>query len=74
MTEPQFDLHPKASPEVVAERQALAERVCRELRRTGLPVYRGDLNGGPHSQPGFEAEEPDRHGHGSMVHVKSLRP
>ncbi|MCT9083798.1 hypothetical protein [Streptomyces fulvoviolaceus] len=54
MTEPRFDLHPKASPEVVEERQALAERVCRELRRAGLPVYRGDLSGGPHSQPGVD--------------------
>ncbi|MEU9283316.1 hypothetical protein AB0D57_00970 [Streptomyces sp. NPDC048275] len=140
MTEPKFDLPPKSSPEVIAKRQALAERVCRELQRTGLPVYRGDLSGGPHSRPGvdvhvepfidggvyadwhtdaelrdpaldlfaqgidysnpppvlrhyntvlkhmqaalmgilssagFEVEEPDRHGHGSMVHVKGFRP
>ncbi|KUM70920.1 hypothetical protein [Streptomyces curacoi] len=139
MTESEFDLHPKASPEVIKERQALAERVCRELQRAGLPVYRGDLSGEPHSRPGvdvhvapfleggvyadwrteaelrdaaldlfsqgidyskpppivrhhktvlnhmqaallgiltsagFEVEEPDRHGHGSMVHVKGLR-
>lgn len=140
MSEPVFDMHPTAIPEVIAERQALAERVCRELRRAGLPVHRGDLRGGPHSRPGadvhaalfieggvyvdwsagvelrdealdlfaqgidysdpspivshhntvlqhiqaallgilasagFEVEEPDRHGHGSMVHVKGFRP
>lgn len=140
MTEPEFDLHPMAAPETVEERQALAERVCEELRRAGLPVYRGDLSGGPHSRPGadvhvtpfvdggvyvdwgtdaelrdaaldlfaqgidysepppvvrhhntvlqhmraallgilasagFEVEEPDGHGHGSMVQVKGLRP
>lgn len=136
MTEPEFDLHPKASLEVIAEREALAERVCQELQRAGLPVYRGDLSGGPHSRPGvdvhvtpftdggvyvdwgteaelrdpaldlfaqgidysnpppilrhyntvlnhmqaalmgiltsagLDVEEPDRHGHGSMIHVK----
>ncbi|MEV6171115.1 hypothetical protein AB0L99_23120 [Streptomyces sp. NPDC051954] len=140
MPEPEFDLPPKAPPEVIEERQALAERVCRELQRAGLPVYRGDLGGGPRSRPGvdvhvapfieggvyvdwsteaelrdaaldlfaqgidysnpppvvrhhkavlnhmqaallgiltsagFEVEEPDRHGHGSMVHVKGFRP
>ncbi|WP_328501959.1 hypothetical protein OG828_20525 [Streptomyces sp. NBC_00457] len=140
MTEPEFDVHPKASPEVIEQRQALAERVCRELQRAGLPVYRGDLSGGPQSRPGadvhvapfveggvyvdwrteaelkdaaldlfaqgidysnpprvvrhhktvlnqmqaallgiltsagFDVEEPDRHGHGSMVHVIGLQP
>ncbi|MGX1475012.1 UNVERIFIED_CONTAM: hypothetical protein RKD50_003820 [Streptomyces canus] len=57
MTEPEFDLrdlHPKASPEAVAERQALAERVCRELRHAGLPVHRADLGGGPRSRPGVD--------------------
>ncbi|WP_328976686.1 hypothetical protein [Streptomyces canus] len=57
MTEPEFDLrdlHPKASPEVVAERQALAERVCRELRHAGLPVHRADLSGGPRRDPALD--------------------
>jgi hypothetical protein len=143
VTEPEFDLrdlHPKASPEAVAERRALAERVCRELRHAGLPVHRADLGGGPRSRSGvdvhvtrfidggvyvnwstdaelrdaaldlfaqgidywnpppllrhynavlkhmqaallgilasagFEVEEPDRHGHGSMIQVTGFRP
>jgi hypothetical protein len=140
VTEPEFDLPPKASPEVVAERNALADEVCRELGRAGLSVHRGDLSGGEQQKPGarvhvapfveggvyvnwctdaelsnaaldlfaqgidysnpppvvrhhndvlthmqaallgiltsagFEVEEPDRHGHGSMVHVKGFRP
>ncbi|MGX9891315.1 hypothetical protein [Streptomyces sp. NPDC002276] len=49
---PGFDLPPKASPEVVEERQALAERVCRELRRAGFPVHRPDLTGEPDVLPG----------------------
>ncbi|MFG2952017.1 hypothetical protein [Streptomyces adustus] len=137
MTEPEFDLPPKATPEVVAERNTLADEVCRELTRAGLPVHRGDLDVGAQKRPGarvyvepfveggvymnwhtdaelstaaielfgqgidyanppqvvrhhstvlkhmqaalmgilasagFEVEEPDRHGHGSMVHVKA---
>lgn len=132
--------HPKASPDVIKGRQTLAERVCQELERSGLPVCRGDLSDGPHGRPGavvhvepfieggvyvdwrtdaelrdaaldlfakgidysnppadvrhhkavlnhmqaallgilasagFEVEEPDRHGHGSMVHVKGSCP
>ncbi|MFJ4202693.1 hypothetical protein ACIP2Y_24105 [Streptomyces sviceus] len=57
MTEPEFDLHglhPKASPEVVAERHVLAERTCQELQHAGLPVYRGDLSDGALKQPGVE--------------------
>ncbi|MPY32541.1 hypothetical protein FNH09_15055 [Streptomyces adustus] len=54
MTEPKFDMHPKASPEIIEERQALAEYVCRELRRAGFPVYRRDLSGDPHRQPGVD--------------------
>ncbi|MFH9010631.1 hypothetical protein ACH4C6_04580 [Streptomyces sp. NPDC017943] len=139
MSEPAFDMHPTATPEVIAERQSLAEQVCRELRRAGLPVYRGDFSGGPDGRPGvdvhvepfieggvyadwfadpelrdaaldlfaqgidysnpppvvghhntvlrlmqvallgiltsagFEVEEPDPHGHGSMVRVLGLR-
>src|SRR4051794_24667075 len=52
MTEPEFDLPPKASPEVVAERETLADEVCRELARTGLPVRRGDLDDGAEKRPG----------------------
>lgn len=140
MTEPEFDLPPKAPPEVVAERNTLADEVCRELALAGLPAHRGDLGGGTRKRPGarvyvepfveggvyvnwhtdaelsaaalelfakgidyadpppvvrhhstvlkqmraallgiltsagFEVEEPDRHGHGSMVHVKAFRP
>ncbi|EDY54886.1 MULTISPECIES: hypothetical protein [Streptomyces] len=52
MTEPKFDLPPKAPPEVVAERDALADEVCRELARTGLPVHRGDLDDSAEKRPG----------------------
>ncbi|CAM5242948.1 hypothetical protein SALBM311S_11245 [Streptomyces alboniger] len=142
MPEPEFALPPKVPPNIVAERNALADEVCRELARAGLPAHRGDLDGGAggdapkkpgarvHATPfveggvyvnwgtdaelrdaaldlfaqgidyanpppvvrhhntvlnhiqaalmgiltsaGFEVEEPDRHGHGSMVHVKGL--
>jgi len=51
---PRFDLPPKAPPEIVDARQALAERVCRELRLVGFPVDRGDLTGGPHYLPGVD--------------------
>ncbi|MFG2782605.1 hypothetical protein ACGFY7_32800 [Streptomyces prunicolor] len=49
-----FDLPPKAPPEIVEARQALAEQVCQELRLVGFPVYRGDLSGGPHYLPGVD--------------------
>ncbi|MEV6947335.1 hypothetical protein AB0N07_36320 [Streptomyces sp. NPDC051172] len=46
--------HPRATPEIIAEREALAKRVCRELERAGFPVYRGDLSGSPHTQAGVD--------------------
>ncbi|MFE9022333.1 hypothetical protein ACFYNL_27745 [Streptomyces sp. NPDC007808] len=52
MTEPEFDLHPKASSDVVAERRALADEVRRQLARAGFPVRRGDLSDGLDKQPG----------------------
>ena len=139
MTDPGFDLPAKVPLEVVAERDALADKVCRELARAGFPVHRGDrgrpaprrsgarvyvepfLEGGvyvnwhtdaelrdaaldlfaqgvDHLNPppvlrhyntvlthmraallvilasaGFKVEEPDRHGHGSMVHVTGFQ-
>ncbi|MFI9614557.1 hypothetical protein ACIHCM_23320 [Streptomyces sp. NPDC052023] len=54
MTEHEFEPHPRAAPEVIAEREALAGKVCTELERAGLPVYRGDLTGGPYTQPGAD--------------------
>ncbi|MEU0738271.1 hypothetical protein [Streptomyces sp. NPDC006134] len=54
VTEPRFDLPPKAPPEVIAERDALADEVCRELGRAGLPAHRGDRGGEPRSKPGAE--------------------
>ncbi|MFJ2933547.1 hypothetical protein ACIO8G_12310 [Streptomyces sp. NPDC087219] len=50
----EFDLPPKAAPEVIAGWNHLADRVCRELARAGLPAYRGDLDGGPQGGPGAE--------------------
>ncbi|MFG3291853.1 hypothetical protein ACGF3G_23980 [Streptomyces sp. NPDC048179] len=40
-----FGISPKASPDVIAARNALADKVCRELERGGLPVHRGDVEG-----------------------------
>ncbi|MEV7223185.1 hypothetical protein AB0N98_25315 [Streptomyces sp. NPDC093681] len=54
MTKYDFDLPPKASPEVIAEREELADEVCRELERAGLPVHRGGLEAGPHDRPGAD--------------------
>ncbi|MCX5225928.1 hypothetical protein ABZY16_32285 [Streptomyces sp. NPDC006553] len=54
MKDIEFDLPPKASPDVIAEWNHLADRVCRELARAGLPAYRGDLDGGPQDGPGAE--------------------
>jgi len=50
---PRFDLPPKAAPEIVEEREALAEQVCRELRRAGFPVRRPDLTDDPDVLPGI---------------------
>ncbi|PSM39499.1 hypothetical protein C6Y14_32030 [Streptomyces dioscori] len=55
MTKRGFDLPPKASPDVIAQRHELADAVCRELLRAGLPAYRGDADGGPYTGPGAEA-------------------
>lgn len=62
MTEHGFHLPSKVSPDVIAKFDALADRVCCELARTGLPVYRGDREGGPNSRPGAE------------VHVDPIAP
>jgi hypothetical protein len=138
MSESRYDdLPAKASPEVITERNRLADEVCQQLVQAGLPAYRADLNGegadvipgaAVHIEPfieggvfvdwetggklrdealalfaqgidfanppgvvrhhtqvlncmqialmgilasaGFNIEEPDRHGHGSMIHVK----
>ncbi|MFF7470959.1 hypothetical protein [Streptomyces sp. NPDC008092] len=42
VTERGFGTPPKASPDVIAARNALADKVCRELERSGLPAHRGD--------------------------------
>jgi hypothetical protein len=54
MTEHRFDLPPKAPPEVIAQRDALAEEACRALAQAGIPVYRGDLGGESEGRPGAE--------------------
>ncbi|MFG2969291.1 hypothetical protein ACGFZS_39085 [Streptomyces sp. NPDC048288] len=53
-----FGIPPKASPDVIAARNAPADKVCRELERGGLPVHRGDAEGD--SSPGTS---------GTRVHV-----
>ncbi|MFE2281036.1 hypothetical protein ACFXAE_28185 [Streptomyces sp. NPDC059454] len=52
MAEYEFDLDPKSPPEVIAARNALADEVCRELTRSGLPVYRADLENDREKRPG----------------------
>ncbi|WP_329623765.1 hypothetical protein OG357_27915 [Streptomyces sp. NBC_01255] len=54
MKGPEFDLPPLAPPDVVAEWDELADAVCRELVRAGLPAHRGDVEGGPPGLPGAE--------------------
>ncbi|MEU2243976.1 hypothetical protein ABZ572_31780 [Streptomyces sp. NPDC018338] len=49
-----FDLPPKAAPEVVAGWNDLADRVCGELARAGLPAHRGDRDAGPQNRPGAD--------------------
>ncbi|GAA2620280.1 hypothetical protein [Streptomyces vastus] len=39
MSEHDFD-HPSAPRDVTAERDVLADRVCRELERAGIPAFR----------------------------------
>ncbi len=48
------DLHPEAPPEVIAERNALADAVLRQLAHAGFSVHRGDLSGGLDKRPGVE--------------------
>ena len=55
MGHPRFDLPPLAPPEVLAAWDDLADRVCHELTRAGLPARRGDRDeGGPLSAPGAD--------------------
>ncbi|MFD4699522.1 hypothetical protein [Streptomyces niveus] len=54
MTENGYGVPPKATPDIIAERGALADDVCQALARAGLPVHRGDLGDGPHGGPGAE--------------------
>ncbi|MET9537203.1 hypothetical protein ABZY16_06805 [Streptomyces sp. NPDC006553] len=54
MNDIEFDLPPKAPPEVIAERNAVADEVCRALAGAGLPVHRGDVGGGPLREPGAD--------------------
>ncbi|MBV1940746.1 hypothetical protein KUF83_29885 [Streptomyces sp. BV286] len=54
MTEHGFPIPPHAPPEVIAERNKVADAVVRELLRTGLPAYRGDDDEGPRGEIGAE--------------------
>ncbi|MEV5579223.1 hypothetical protein AB0L39_11750 [Streptomyces parvus] len=47
-----FDLPSKATPEVVTERERLADEACRALVRAGIPAYRGDLDEDSGGRPG----------------------
>ncbi|MEV7324576.1 hypothetical protein [Streptomyces sp. NPDC093970] len=46
MTGRGFGTPPKASPDVIAARDALADKVCHELERSGLPAFRGEAEHG----------------------------
>ncbi|MFF8512727.1 hypothetical protein ACF064_32110 [Streptomyces sp. NPDC015492] len=54
MNDPRFDLPPQAAPDVIAEWNDLADQVCRELARAGLPARRVDLDGGVLERPGAD--------------------
>lgn len=54
MKGPEFDLPPLAPPDVVAGWNELADRVCRELARAGLPARRADLDADPLDRPGAD--------------------
>jgi hypothetical protein len=54
MTEYEFDLPPKASADVITQRNELADAVCHEALRAGLPAHRGDLRNGPDKAPGVQ--------------------
>ncbi|WP_369143961.1 hypothetical protein [Streptomyces sp. R44] len=54
MNEPRFDLPPEAPPELVAEWNELAARVCHELVQAGLPARRADLGDAPWGRPGAD--------------------
>ncbi|MGW6274425.1 hypothetical protein [Streptomyces sp. NPDC055060] len=60
MAEYGFERSPTASPEVLAQRTALAEEACRSLTLAGFPVHRSGLGGGFEDMPGVE------------VHVESV--
>ncbi|WP_409062442.1 hypothetical protein [Streptomyces sp. SYP-A7185] len=52
MAEHEVDL--TASPEVLAQRNQLAEETCRSLAQAGIPVHRSGPGGGPQEMPGAE--------------------
>ncbi|UFQ19867.1 MULTISPECIES: hypothetical protein [Streptomyces] len=54
MAEYEFDLPLKSSPEILAERDKLADEACRALTQAGIPVHRVELGGGPEGRPGAE--------------------
>ncbi|MFC7304078.1 hypothetical protein ACFQVC_07600 [Streptomyces monticola] len=54
MTEHGFDLPPKAPPEVIAQRNALADQACHALAQAGIPVHRIVLGGESEGRPGAE--------------------
>ncbi|MFF7439061.1 hypothetical protein [Streptomyces sp. NPDC008122] len=54
MRDNEFDLPPKATPEVLADWNDLAERVCCELARAGLPARRAGLEGGALERSGAD--------------------
>ncbi|GGR84005.1 hypothetical protein GCM10010284_16420 [Streptomyces rubiginosohelvolus] len=47
-----FDLPPKATPEVITERGQLADEACRALVRAGISAYREDLDEHSGGRPG----------------------
>ncbi|SBV05256.1 hypothetical protein YW5DRAFT_02806 [Streptomyces sp. Ncost-T6T-1] len=52
MSEYGFGLLPKAPPDVIAQREGLADEACRALVRAGIPAYRGNLDEDSGGRPG----------------------
>ncbi|MFJ9110046.1 hypothetical protein [Streptomyces sp. NPDC102283] len=56
MSEHGFDVPPKAPPEVIGRRDALAEAARLALVRAGIPAHRAELGEGPAGRPGADVQ------------------
>ncbi|MFI7287695.1 hypothetical protein ACIBRY_13765 [Streptomyces anulatus] len=56
MSEHGFDVPPKAPPDVIGRREALADAACLALDRAGIPAHRGDLGEDSADRPGADVQ------------------